>query len=100
MRYSFFSFGSCFKQPVTVIVRPVIFAGLSLESARFAIPTSNPKPTAPVANTLENFCIMTSFHLLPGVQQFRFQCVGCTREFHECGTRTHGILRKDRYPWI
>src|SRR5690242_10699602 len=57
-RYSFFSFASFVRQPVAVIVCPVIFApALSLDSARGVKPNASAKPSAPVSIAVEYLCI-------------------------------------------
>src|SRR5258707_3611291 len=60
IRYSFFSFASFVRQPVAVIVCPVIFApALSLDSARGVRPNASARPNAPVRFGVEHLCTIT-----------------------------------------
>src|SRR5215475_3700232 len=98
MRYSFFSFASFVRQPVAVIVCPVIFApALSLDSARGVKPNASAKPSAPVRIAVEFLCIMTRSNLLRLVVHVQFRCAKRTKTPLLGRSHTHAILRNDVY---
>src|SRR6516225_4699482 len=96
--FSFFSFASFVRQPVAVIVCPVIFAlGLFLDSAQGVKPNASAKPSAPVRIAVADLCFMTRSRSPPISVHILFRSASLSKKRLSGSPYTHAIFRNDVY---